>query len=70
MKIMKTVAEVVLTNMVVHRDISWSLVQSPSLWAFAFSQGRDAIAFLKAFNAMRRGYANETFRYAVIVFQK
>ncbi|KAI4113694.1 MAG: hypothetical protein LQ345_005381 [Seirophora villosa] len=51
-------------------DISWSLIQSPALWAFAFSQGRDGIAFLQAFRAMRRGYANGTFRYAVMVFQK
>ncbi|KAL9023553.1 MAG: hypothetical protein Q9180_008187 [Flavoplaca navasiana] len=43
-------------------DISWSLVQSPSLWAFALTQGRDGIAFLQAFRAMRRGYANGTFR--------
>jgi len=53
-----------------YRDISWSLVQNPSLWAFAFSQGRDGIAFLQAFRAMRRGYANGSFRYAVISFQK
>ena len=51
-------------------DITWSLIQNPSLWAFAFSQGRDGIAFLQAFRAMRRGYANGTFRYAVIAFQK
>ncbi|KAF3760774.1 S-adenosyl-L-methionine-dependent methyltransferase [Cryphonectria parasitica EP155] len=51
-------------------DISWSLVQNPSLWAFAFSQGRDGVAFLQAFRAMRRGYANGSFRYAVMVFQK
>lgn len=51
-------------------DISWSLVQSPSLWAFAFSQGRDGVAFLQAFRAMRRGYANGSFRYAVMSFQK
>ncbi|KAK4193123.1 S-adenosyl-L-methionine-dependent methyltransferase [Podospora australis] len=51
-------------------DISWSLVQSPSLWAFAFSQGRDGIAFLQAFRAMRRGYANGSFRYAVVAFVK
>ncbi|KAL8832834.1 MAG: hypothetical protein Q9191_000018 [Dirinaria sp. TL-2023a] len=51
-------------------DISWSLIQSPSLWAFAFSQGRDGIAFLQAFRAMKRGYANGTFRYAVMVFLK
>jgi SAM-dependent methyltransferase len=52
------------------RDISWSLVQNPSLWAFAFSQGRDGIAFLQAFRAMRRGYANGSFRYAVMSFVK
>ncbi len=52
------------------RDISWSLIQQPSLWAFAFSQGRDGIAFLQAFRAMRRGYANGSFRYAVMAFEK
>ncbi|MCJ1283160.1 hypothetical protein MMC26_002487 [Xylographa opegraphella] len=51
-------------------DISWSLVQSPALWAFALSLGRDGIAFLQSFRAMRRGYANGTFRYAVMVFGK
>lgn len=52
------------------RDISWSLIQSPALWSFAFSQGRDGIAFLQAFRAMRRGYSSGTFCYAVMVFQK
>ncbi|KAL1897341.1 hypothetical protein Sste5346_004077 [Sporothrix stenoceras] len=51
-------------------DLSWALVQKPSLWAFALSQGRDGIAFLQAFRAMRRGYANGTFRYAVMSFEK
>ncbi|KAI1391025.1 S-adenosyl-L-methionine-dependent methyltransferase [Hypoxylon trugodes] len=51
-------------------DISWSLVSSPSLWAFAISQGRDGLAFLQAFRAMRRGYANGTFRYAIMCFGK
>ncbi|XDG02189.1 hypothetical protein ABKA04_001804 [Annulohypoxylon sp. FPYF3050] len=51
-------------------DISWSLVSSPSLWAFAISQGRDGLSFLQAFRAMRRGYANGTFRYAVMCFEK
>jgi tocopherol O-methyltransferase len=54
----------------ISRDISSSLIQSPSLWALAFAQGRDFVAFLKAFRAMKRGYANGTFRYAVMVFQK
>ncbi|KAI5865470.1 S-adenosyl-L-methionine-dependent methyltransferase [Durotheca rogersii] len=51
-------------------DISWSLVSSPALWAFAISQGRDGLAFLQAFRAMRRGYANGSFRYAVMCFEK
>ncbi|KAI1096728.1 S-adenosyl-L-methionine-dependent methyltransferase [Rostrohypoxylon terebratum] len=51
-------------------DISWALVSSPSLWAFAISQGRDGLSFLQAFRAMRRGYANGTFRYAVMCFEK
>ncbi|KAI1611051.1 tocopherol O-methyltransferase [Exophiala viscosa] len=51
-------------------DISWSLVSSPSLWAFAISQGRDGLAFLQSFRAMRRGYANGNFRYAVMAFEK
>ncbi|QGI98083.1 hypothetical protein CEK26_011152 [Fusarium fujikuroi] len=51
-------------------DITWSLVQNPSLWAFAITQGRDGIAFLQSFRAMRRGYANGSFRYAVMGFYK
>ncbi|KAI0205499.1 tocopherol O-methyltransferase [Astrocystis sublimbata] len=51
-------------------DISWALVSSPSLWLFAISQGRDGLAFLQAFRAMRRGYANGTFRYAIMCFGK
>ncbi|KAI0453192.1 tocopherol O-methyltransferase [Xylaria acuta] len=51
-------------------DISWALVSSPSLWLFAISQGRDGLAFLQAFRAMRRGYANGTFRYAIMCFEK
>lgn len=51
-------------------DITSDLIASPSLWAFAFSQGRDVILFLKAFAAMRRGFANGTFLYAVMAFEK
>ncbi|KAI1431847.1 tocopherol O-methyltransferase [Xylaria sp. CBS 124048] len=51
-------------------DISWSLVSSPALWMFAASQGRDGIAFLQAFRAMRRGYSNGTFLYAIMCFEK
>jgi tocopherol O-methyltransferase len=51
-------------------DISWQLVSNPSLWAFAISQGRDGLSFLQSFRAMRRGYAEGSFRYGVMVFEK
>ncbi|KAF3934766.1 Cycloartenol-C-24-methyltransferase [Dactylellina cionopaga] len=51
-------------------DISLSLVQNPSLWMLAIAAGRDIISFLRAFQAMRRGYSNRTFKYAVMVFEK
>ncbi|KAH6680594.1 tocopherol O-methyltransferase [Halenospora varia] len=51
-------------------DISWTLIQNPALWAFAVAQGRDGLAFMQAFRAMRRGFANGSFRYAVMAFQK
>ncbi|EPS45784.1 hypothetical protein H072_153 [Dactylellina haptotyla CBS 200.50] len=51
-------------------DISLSLVQNPSLWMLAIAAGRDIISFLRAFQAMRRGYKNKTFKYAVIAFEK
>jgi tocopherol O-methyltransferase len=51
-------------------DISWQLISNPSLWAFAISQGRDGLAFLQAFRAMRRGFAEGTFRYGVMCFEK
>lgn len=51
-------------------DISWTLISSPALWAFAASQGRDGLAFFQSFRAMRRGFTNGTFRYAVMAFQK
>ncbi|KAI0147080.1 tocopherol O-methyltransferase [Xylariaceae sp. FL1272] len=51
-------------------DISWALVSSPSLWMFAIAQGRDGLAFLQAFRAMKRVYANKTFQYAIMCFEK
>jgi len=51
------------------RDISLSLL-NPSLFALAFTLGADFVNFLKAFQAMRRGFANGSFRYAVLVFEK
>lgn len=51
-------------------DISWGLVASPSLWAYAVSLGRDGLTFLQSFRAMRKGYAEGSMLYAVMVFEK
>ncbi|PFH55354.1 hypothetical protein XA68_18510 [Ophiocordyceps unilateralis] len=51
-------------------DMTWSMVQKPALWQFALSHGRDALAFLQSFRAMRSGYYKGSFRYAVMAFQK
>lgn len=50
-------------------DISIGLVADPKLWALAITQGRDFVAFLRAFQAMRAGFRNKTFEYAVLAFQ-
>ena len=43
-------------------DIGLQLVASPSLWALALAQGTDFVGFLRAFVAMREGYATGAFR--------
>jgi tocopherol O-methyltransferase len=67
---LSVLASALLTMIWSHRDISLGLVASPSLWAFAFTQGRDFVAFLKAFQAMRKGFASGSFRYGVAAFLK
>ena len=51
-------------------DISFSLISDPALWKLALAAGGDAVGFLRAFQAMRRGYKSGAFRYAVMVFEK
>ncbi|RYP05844.1 hypothetical protein DL765_009718 [Monosporascus sp. GIB2] len=51
-------------------NISWSLVASPSVWLYAIWQGRDGIGFLLGIRAMKRGYANGTFMYKIMCFEK
>ena len=40
------------------------------MWRFAFEHGRDFVAFLRSFGAIRRGFASGAFRYAVIVAER
>ena len=51
-------------------DISFGLISDPALWKLALAAGGDAVGFLRAFQAMRRGYKSGAFRYAVMVFEK
>jgi hypothetical protein len=51
-------------------DLCLSTIASPSLWALAASRGLEFVAFLKAFKAMRDGFASGCFRYALIVAEK
>lgn len=50
--------------------LSLNIISNPSLWSLAYKRGKDFTNFLKAFQAMRSGYASGTFRYAVIVATK
>ena len=50
--------------------LTWELVQKPAVWAFAVKLGRDGVAYLHSFRAMKRGYANGTLRYIVVAWTK
>jgi len=51
-------------------DIATGLIGNPALWKFAATRGRDFVAFLEGFAAMRAGYRSKTLSYGVIVAEK
>ncbi|KAH9899094.1 S-adenosyl-L-methionine-dependent methyltransferase [Xylariomycetidae sp. FL2044] len=51
-------------------DEFWPVVVKPAVWAYIILHIKDGIGFLRGMRAIQRGYANETFRYAVISFEK
>ncbi len=51
-------------------DISVGLVKKPALWRLARKHGKEFVAFLKSFQAMRRGFRTGAFRYAAMVAEK
>ncbi|KAL6076584.1 Tocopherol O-methyltransferase [Balamuthia mandrillaris] len=51
-------------------DICLDIITNPTLWKLAFTKGGDFIAFLKAFKAMRAGFASKTFVYGMLVAEK
>jgi len=51
-------------------DICLELIAKPALWSLAVTMGRDFVAFLKAFAAMRDGFACGAFRFTILIGQK
>lgn len=51
-------------------DICLDIIKNPSLWKLALKHGREFVEFLKAFSAMRNGFASKTFVYGLITAKK
>jgi tocopherol O-methyltransferase len=51
-------------------DLAIELVQKPALWKLAVLRGKDFVAFLEGFTAMRAGYKSKAFTYGMLVAQK
>jgi len=51
-------------------DISLDLIKNRSLWQLANDQGVEFVRFLRAFSAMRKGFASANFVYGLIVARK
>ncbi|MBI2557863.1 class I SAM-dependent methyltransferase [Candidatus Woesearchaeota archaeon] len=51
-------------------DITLDILKNPELWRIARKNGHAVIEFLKAFKAMKKGYASGAFRYGIIIAQK
>lgn len=51
-------------------DLALELIRNPALWKFAATRGRDFVAFLEGFAAMRAGYESKALLYGVLIAQK
>jgi tocopherol O-methyltransferase len=51
-------------------DLAIELIGNPALWKFAAERGKDFVAFLEGFRAMRAGYRSGTLIYGVLVAHK
>ena len=51
-------------------DISVEIIADPSFWVLAAKYGTDFVRNLKAFQAMRAGFASEAFVYGLLVARK
>jgi hypothetical protein len=46
------------------------MMKEKALWELAARHGREFVAFLKSFRAMREGFKSGAFRYALMVSEK
>ncbi len=51
-------------------DICLDIIKKKALWRLAMTHGSEFVEFLKAFKAMRDGFASETFVYGLIIAEK
>jgi tocopherol O-methyltransferase len=51
-------------------DLAIEMIRNPALWKFAASRGKDFVAFLEGFVAMRAGYRSKALLYGAIIGHK
>jgi tocopherol O-methyltransferase len=51
-------------------DLGMDIIRDKSFWALAVKLGKDFVTNLKAFRAMRAGYASGNFVYGLVIAQK
>jgi tocopherol O-methyltransferase len=51
-------------------DLAIEMIRNPALWKFAASRGKDFVAFLEGFAAMRAGYRSKALLYGAIIGHK
>jgi tocopherol O-methyltransferase len=51
-------------------ELASNVIKNPAIWKLASSKGGEFLRFLRAFTAMRRGFATGSFVYGMIVAQK
>jgi tocopherol O-methyltransferase len=51
-------------------DLAVELIRNPALWKFAATRGKDFVAFLEGFSAMRAGYRSKALVYGVLIGHK
>jgi tocopherol O-methyltransferase len=62
-----TQCEVLNKNCAKTWDIPWDIAKNKSFWELAAKHGKECIRYVRAFQAMRAGYASGNFVYGLIV---